>query len=116
MSTLDHLVMTKIAKKPVWMRSLGRAGPPIVRRLIATGLAERCAPDGGTGQNMVRLTPRAYARLGIDPPIQTKLDHFAELLSEHGDVNKVADELGITHTYGRVLLQRLIKAVGPQAC
>jgi DNA-binding MarR family transcriptional regulator len=111
---VERTVMQKLVPGAAWMRSLGMA-TPVVRRLVADGLVERCVPEGGTAQNMVRLTPRGYARLGIDPPIISTLDRFAEHLSEHGDASRAATQLGFHEAYGRVLLQKLVKGLGWQA-
>jgi hypothetical protein len=51
---IEKLVLEKLAKGPVWARSLGNV-KPIVDRLVSAGLAERCAPPNGKGKNMVRL-------------------------------------------------------------
>lgn len=44
------------------------------------------------------------------------LDLFAEALSQHGDIARVAASVGKSASYGRVLLQRIIKGLGPEQC
>lgn len=46
----------------------------------------------------------------------TRLDHFAEALSRHGHVHQAAREIGISPSYGRVLLQRIIGKLGREQC
>lgn len=51
----------------------------------------------------------------MNAPIKP-IDHFAERLSEHGDANRAAGEIGVTVPYGRVLLQRIIARLGKEQC
>lgn len=45
----------------------------------------------------------------------TLIDDFAECLSEHGNVSRAADQCGVSASFGRVLLHRIKKRLGPQA-
>ena len=44
------------------------------------------------------------------------IDEFAELLAEGWEVNAAARKLSIGSSYGRVLLQRIIKGLGAEQC
>ncbi len=44
------------------------------------------------------------------------IDQFAEALSESGDVDTAARQVGIVPAYGRVLLQRIINRLGKAQC
>lgn len=44
------------------------------------------------------------------------IDRFAEQLSHHGHVHQAAREIGISPSYGRVLLQRIIGKLGRDQC
>lgn len=46
----------------------------------------------------------------------SRIDAFAEALSHHGEVHRAARETGISPSYGRVLLQRIIKRLGRRQC
>lgn len=46
----------------------------------------------------------------------TMLDHFAERLSQHGNVAKAASQLGKSAAWGEAQLRALRKALGAQAC
>lgn len=59
---------------------------------------------------------RRHQRLRRAANNASTLDRFAERLAEHGDVDRAAREIGKPPPYGRTLLQRLIKRLGPQAC
>jgi hypothetical protein len=43
------------------------------------------------------------------------IDHFAENLSQHGDVVKAAAQLGKSRGWGHAALRKLRKALGEQA-
>lgn len=45
----------------------------------------------------------------------TLLDHFAERLSEHGDVARAAAQLGRSPSWGGAQLRKLRQALGAQA-
>lgn len=45
----------------------------------------------------------------------TLLDHFAERLSQHGDVEKAAAQLGQSKAWGRKMFTAIRKQLGPQA-
>lgn len=75
---------------------------------MSTGLFPTSTPQGHGARRHQRLR-RAADNLST-------LDEFAERLSQHGDVALAAREIGKTPTYGRTLLQRLVKRLGEQAC
>lgn len=54
MSPVHKAIIAKLRKGPAWARSF-QAAKPAVEQLVQAGLVERFAPQGGTGQNMLRL-------------------------------------------------------------
>ena len=47
---------------------------------------------------------------------ESLIDRFAELLSLDIPVPAICERLGIASSYGRVLLQRIIKGLGAEQC
>ncbi len=45
----------------------------------------------------------------------TLLDHFAQRLSEHGDIDRAAAQLGRSRSWGRTMFKRLCRDLGDQA-
>jgi hypothetical protein len=45
----------------------------------------------------------------------TMLDHFAERLSQHGDIVRAAEQLGRTPAWGRKQYILICQRLGPQA-
>lgn len=77
---------------------------------MATGLFPTRQREGGPRRGYIPKNRRADRRHN------ETLDRFAEALSEHGDVARAAATVGKNAAYGRVLLQRIIKALGTEQC
>lgn len=45
-----------------------------------------------------------------------KRDDLAERVSEHGDIARASDEIGVSRSYGRVLWQEIKRGLRWQAC
>lgn len=67
MNALYRLVLGKIAKGPIWARSLGPS-QPIVRWLVDQGFVRRVRPAGGRARNMLEITAAGRAALRQPSP------------------------------------------------
>jgi hypothetical protein len=61
-----------------------------------------------------------YTALRIHDRVRTlrrkqKRDDLADRVSEHGDIARAADEIGVSRSYGRVLWQEIRRGLGWQA-
>lgn len=54
MTPVHKAIIAKLRSGPCWARSL-QAAKPAVEQLVQAGVVERFKPEGGTGQNMLRL-------------------------------------------------------------
>lgn len=99
-------ILESLKDGPRWTRSF-QAVKPLLDDLIDKGLVERCRPHLGAGRNMVRLAKVINSG--------TKLDIFAEHLSNDLSVKDAARLMGRNIHYGNALMQRLRKRLGPQA-
>lgn len=59
---VEVLVLKKLGKGPIYMRSI-KAAKPVAVRLINRGLIRRVRPDGGHAANMVELTDAGLCAL-----------------------------------------------------
>lgn len=55
------------------------------------------------------------SRAATDRPALRLIDHFAENLSRHGDVERAAAQLGKSKSWGGAQLALIRKALGAQA-
>lgn len=107
MSDLRATIREKLSSGPAWTRSF-QAVKPFLDRMIADGEVIRCKPPGGRGMNMVCLAQKPASQLSLT-------DHFAELLSTHGDVALAASQLGKSEAWGKLQFAALCERLGPQA-
>jgi DNA-binding MarR family transcriptional regulator len=107
-------ILESLKDVPRWKRSF-QTVKPLLDKLVDQGLIEPCRPHLGRGTNMVRLTTRGGALLGIEVEPVSLIDRFAESLAETGSVKTAASAIGVTREYGNALLQRIRKSLGPQA-
>jgi hypothetical protein len=64
LNSIDVIILGRLYDRPNWAKSLYRVKARLTV-LVNAGLVERCAPVGnsdckGTGQNMVKLTPKGH--------------------------------------------------------
>jgi hypothetical protein len=100
-------ILSKLKREPQWVRSFHALRAPL-NALIAEGRVELCRPEGGRARNMVRLVQKQAPRLDM-------IDHFAERLSRHGDIEQAAGEIGQSAGWGHQKFAEICKHLGAQA-
>jgi hypothetical protein len=107
-------VLRRMSDGPVWMRSF-QPVKQTVHGLINQGYLERVAPPMGRARNMVCLSDKGRAAIGLAASQECTIDRFAERLSEHGDINRAAGEVGISNSYGAMLFRSIVERLGAHA-
>lgn len=97
-----------------WKRSLHMLAAT-VNAMIADGEVHAVSPEGGRGKNMVELTGRGWAAYFGENLIVSRLDRFAELLSEGFTPMEAGRELFLTRGQIARSMQDITRQLGAQA-
>jgi hypothetical protein len=102
-------IRARLRDGPAWIRTF-QGVKPFLDRMVADGEVIRCKPPNGRGMNMVCLSGKAPEAARM-----TLADHFAERLSQHGDIDRAAAQIGRSPLWGRKTFREICKQLGPQA-